>query len=273
MSLVVRALYRGCLHLVRELNGEPLRVRLPVHASRAQWLDPRAPQGGYVQEEETHQAVLARSFPQLFAAMPADASEITPRELLGAIRAEFRQPPEESSSPIDLGEAFELLKRTSDQIRLAKVSSVSRTDEPDGVGVAVEATSAFRGRQMSPSGPGPWVFQYRIRVSNYGLKTVQLLGREWSIRNNDGSIHAEVPRGSPGVVGQTPVLRPGQQFEYSSGTTFDSPGGSVQGSFQMVTLDEDSNEIEEKFDCAVNPFQCLVPEGPGEGAGEQGSAG
>merc|ERR1712216_282615 len=102
-------------------------------------------------------------------------------------------------------------------------------------GICVEASSEFQGMQPPP--PGTPVFQYRIRITNQGTRTVQLLGRQWEIMNNDGTQHGHVPRNSPGVVGQTPILRPGECFEYASGTTFsDRSGGWVQGSFQMVEL-------------------------------------
>ena len=112
----------------------------------------------------------------------------------------------------------------------------------------VEATSSYLGTRGALT-----VFQYRIRVSNEGSTTVRLLGRHWVIRNGDGGVHQQVPKGSKGVVGQTPVLRPGQAFEYASGTDFATPGGSVQGSFQMLCLDTST-----EFDADVGRFECLV---------------
>ena len=97
-----------------------------------------------------------------------------------------------------------------------------------------------------------WAFEYRIRVRNDGEVPVQLLGREWHIRNQDGTTHGHVPKGSAGVVGHTPVLQPKQSFEYASGTTFTTAGGSVEGSFQMVRLPNG-----EKFDATVGRFFCI----------------
>ena len=63
----------------------------------------------------------------------------------------------------------------------------------------------------------------------------------------------QVPRGSPGVVGQTPLLQPGEAFEYSSGSTVGTPGGSVEGSFQCVRVDDQS-----PFDARVEIFELIV---------------
>ena len=117
--------------------------------------------------------------------------------------------------------------------------------------MTVEATSSFRGSGAQGAGK-VWAFEYRIRVRNDGDVPVQLLGREWCIRNADGSIHGHVPKGSPGVVGETPVLQPKQAFEYASGTTFNTAGGSVEGSFQMARLPNG-----EPFDAAVARFDCI----------------
>ena len=68
-----------------------------------------------------------------------------------------------------------------------------------------------------------------------------------------------MPKGSPGVVGETPVLEPGASFEYASGTTFSQPGGSVKGSFQMVVVDSEDLS----FDAGVDRFECIVPPASG----------
>ena len=88
---------------------------------------------------------------------------------------------------------------------------------------------------------------------------MQVVGRQWDIRNADGSLHASVPRGSPGIVGQTPRLVPGgEAFEYASGSSFATAGGTIEGSLQMVSLPP--NRPQESFDAAVGKFECIVDE-------------
>ena len=125
--------------------------------------------------------------------------------------------------------------------------------EGTGAAVSVEATSAYRGRDGAA-----YVFEYRIRVANVGAVPVQVLGRQWDIRNADGSSHAHVPRGSPGIVGQIPRLLPhGEAFEYASGTTLQTPSGTVEGSLQMAVLGGDNErDVAAHFDALVGRFRC-----------------
>ncbi len=76
-----------------------------------------------------------------------------------------------------------------------------------------------------------FVWAYHIRIENEGPETVQLLRRHWHITDSQGRVH-EV-RGE-GVVGEQPVLEPGEVFEYTSGTPLSTPSGFMVGSYQMV---------------------------------------
>jgi len=76
-----------------------------------------------------------------------------------------------------------------------------------------------------------FVWAYHIRIENEGGDTVQLLRRHWHITDSQGRVH-EV-RGE-GVVGEQPVLEPGEVFEYTSGTPLSTPSGFMVGSYQMV---------------------------------------
>lgn len=78
------------------------------------------------------------------------------------------------------------------------------------------------------------VFAYTIMINNMGSVASQLVSRHWVIASGDGSVH-EV-RGL-GVVGEQPFLRPGESFEYTSGTAISSQAGSMKGSYQMVAED------------------------------------
>lgn len=101
-----------------------------------------------------------------------------------------------------------------------------------------------------------FIFTYRCTISNVGEERAMLRGRHWVIKDAHGAVHAEVPRNSPGVVGFTPDLKPGAVFQYHSGTTLSTANGTMQGSFQMVPL----NELERpgpSFDAVISPFALL----------------
>ena len=77
-----------------------------------------------------------------------------------------------------------------------------------------------------------YVWAYHVRIENQGEETVQLRNRHWKITDSQGRMQ-EV-RG-PGVIGEQPVLAPGERFEYTSGTPLPTPSGIMVGSYQMET--------------------------------------
>jgi len=93
-------------------------------------------------------------------------------------------------------------------------------------------------------------FAYTIRISNEGRETVQLVSREWLITDAEG--RTEEVRGA-GVVGEQPVLAPGEAFEYTSACPLTTPFGSMRGTYQMVT------EGGERFDAEIARFQLAEP--------------
>ena len=93
-------------------------------------------------------------------------------------------------------------------------------------------------------------FAYTIRISNEGRERVQLMSRAWLIEDAEG--HVEEVRG-PGVVGEQPVLAPGEAFEYTSACPLGTPFGSMRGSYQMVT------EGGERFDAEIARFHLAEP--------------
>jgi ApaG protein len=93
--------------------------------------------------------------------------------------------------------------------------------------------------QSSPA-EGRYVWAYHVRIENRGLETVQLRNRHWQITDSRGQIQ-EV-RG-PGVVGEQPVLAPGESFEYTSGTPLPTPSGIMVGTYQMETRGGDSFSV------------------------------
>ncbi len=95
-----------------------------------------------------------------------------------------------------------------------------------------------------------WVYAYHVTVSNEGTGTVQLLSRHWIITNAEGK--EEHVRG-PGVVGEQPLLRPGQSFRYTSGCSLKTPTGTMHGTYQMTTPEGD------RFDARIAPFTLAQP--------------
>ena len=85
--------------------------------------------------------------------------------------------------------------------------------------------------QSAPA-DGRYVWAYHVRIENRGDETVQLRRRHWKITDGRGQVQ-EV-RG-PGVVGEQPVLGPGQSFEYTSGTPLPTPSGIMVGSYEIET--------------------------------------
>jgi ApaG protein len=116
-------------------------------------------------------------------------------------------------------------------------------------GVRIQVKSAYLPDRSSPE-EGRYFFAYRIRISNVGEETVQLISREWIITDSDGDV--ETVRG-PGVVGEQPVLDPGQSFEYTSFCPLGTPIGSMHGSYQMVAAGGAT------FDATIAPFSLAVP--------------
>src|ERR1700688_2205382 len=107
----------------------------------------------------------------------------------------------------------------------------------DGIRVEVIA-------QHSPESKHPtheWVFRYTVRITNQGTDTVQLLSRHWII--TDALEHTEEVKG-PGVVGEQPVLAPGESFKYSSWCPLKTPMGTMRGTYQMVRAGGNHFDIE-----------------------------
>jgi len=116
--------------------------------------------------------------------------------------------------------------------------------------VTVEPT--FLEEQSSPA-DSQYVWAYRVRIENNGVHTVQLLRRHWKITDALG-VMREVK--GPGVVGEQPVLRPGDAYEYTSGTPLTTPSGIMSGSYQM------ENENGEHFEIVIPAFSLDSPHQP-----------
>lgn len=97
-------------------------------------------------------------------------------------------------------------------------------------GVSVEVMTSYDPRYSHKGGERRWVFLYRVRIINKSDHTVQLLRRHWEIC--DSIYGKEVVHGD-GVVGQQPVLEPGQSYSYTSACPLISPLGSMKGYYEM----------------------------------------
>ena len=116
-------------------------------------------------------------------------------------------------------------------------------------GIRVQVQSQFSPAHSHPH-QSRWFFLYTVNITNESEDTVQLVTRHWVI--SDASGHVEEVRG-PGVVGQQPLLEPGQSFEYTSGYPLTSPYGAMRGSYQMVTADG------QQFDAEIAEFALRAP--------------
>jgi len=115
--------------------------------------------------------------------------------------------------------------------------------------VAVSATPQFIPDQSDPA-TERYVFAYTITIENVGTVPAQLISRHWII--TDGNSRVQEVRGL-GVIGQQPLLNPGETFEYTSGCQLDTPVGTMRGSFQMTA--EDGTQ----FDAIIAEFTLSIP--------------
>jgi ApaG protein len=120
-------------------------------------------------------------------------------------------------------------------------------------GIKVTVEPVYLDEQSSPN-DGHFVWAYHVRIENGSKATVQLRARHWRITDAQGR-RKDVK--GPGVVGEQPVLKPGEAFEYSSGTPLPTPSGFMVGSYQMET------EAGETFDIAIPAFSLDQPDRPG----------
>ena len=116
-------------------------------------------------------------------------------------------------------------------------------------GIRVHVQSEYAADKSRPA-QHEWFFLYTVRISNEGRDVVQLVTRHWIVTDATGQV--EEVRG-PGVVGQQPILRPGESFEYTSGCPLKTPFGVMEGTYQMVPQNGDP------FDAKIAPFTLSEP--------------
>lgn len=123
------------------------------------------------------------------------------------------------------------------------------TSEAVTKGVRIQVESRYSASRSQPQFK-KWFFLYNVKITNESKTTVRLISRHWIIEDADG--RREEVRG-PGVVGEQPVLSPGESFEYTSGCPLTTPFGSMRGTYQMAT------EGGEVFDADVAAFTLSEP--------------
>lgn len=121
--------------------------------------------------------------------------------------------------------------------------------------ISVTVTPIYLEDQSEPE-EDHYVWAYQVKIDNDSLETVQLRSRHWRITDANGLMQ-EV-RGS-GVVGEQPVLEPGESFEYTSGTPLNAPSGIMVGSYEMQTDDGDLIEVGIPAFSLDSPHQVVRP--------------
>jgi len=122
-------------------------------------------------------------------------------------------------------------------------------DEAD-YNIKVKVDSQYIEAESNPEA-NRFVFAYTVRIENKGDIGAKLISRHWII--TDANNRTQEVKGK-GVIGEQPYLKPGEFFEYTSGTMMETPVGSMHGSYQMVANDD------HEFDASIEPFTLALPQ-------------
>ena len=106
--------------------------------------------------------------------------------------------------------------------------------------IAIYVEPEFLDHESIPD-EGVFVWAYHVKIENQSSEVVQLESRHWHITDSLGRIH-EVK--GVGVVGEQPILSPGESFEYTSGTPLSTPSGIMKGTYRMTTLNGKAFDVE-----------------------------
>ncbi|USI73817.1 Co2+/Mg2+ efflux protein ApaG [Sphingomonas morindae] len=121
--------------------------------------------------------------------------------------------------------------------------------EAETRGIIVRVSVSYQAEQSEPA-HDRWFWAYHIRIENQSRRGVQLLTRHWIITDGRGQV--QQVRGG-GVVGDQPLIGPGDSFDYVSGCPLDTASGTMEGSYGMV------DELGASFDVAIPRFLLHVP--------------
>jgi ApaG protein len=122
-------------------------------------------------------------------------------------------------------------------------------DDAPSYGLSIDVATRFLDDQSAPD-EDRYVFAYTIRIRNAGSVPAQLLARHWVITDGNGKVE-EVA--GEGVVGEQPWLRPGEQFQYTSGAVLETDIGTMEGRYEMLADDGT------RFDAPIPAFTLSVP--------------
>lgn len=249
-----RSLYRTFLRQADKLkkNGIELEVKKPIQPDS--WGTYGYSETGLGYVASTYATLLGPTLRRYPGAATLDATG-----LRQVVRDNFKL--NAGAKPEDvprlMSHALSAFRVLLEQLYLHRCSS-SRTTE----GVRVDATSQFYGDGRAHSGKPQNLFSYRIRVINTRKEPIQVLGREWSIKNETGREVVHVPH-TPGnaVVGQKPIIPPGDCFEYVSGTDLDTKSGLQSGRLEVAVLGNGPRQPPTNVIMAdVGPFAHLRPD-------------
>jgi ApaG protein len=134
-------------------------------------------------------------------------------------------------------------------LRYDKAVKQMSTSEATTRSIRVRVQAEYDASRSRPQ-QSLWFFLYTVSITNEGHDVVKLISRHWVITDGMGKVE-EVQ--GPGVVGNQPVLAPGQSFEYTSGCPLTTPFGSMHGTYQMI------KQGEEQFDIEIAPFTLTEP--------------
>ena len=117
-------------------------------------------------------------------------------------------------------------------------------------GILVKVRPSYLAGQSDPDG-GRWVWAYQVEIVNLSGVTVQLMARRWIITDAHG--HVEEVRG-PGVVGEQPVIAPGESYSYASGCPLSTDSGSMVGAYYLT------DDRGRTFEAAIPAFSLDTPD-------------
>ncbi len=121
--------------------------------------------------------------------------------------------------------------------------------EAETRGVKVRVAPSFLPEHSDPE-EDRWVWAYTVEIENRGAETIQLVDRRWIITDAQGRVEQV---SGPGVVGEQPVLQPGDSYQYTSGCPLTTDSGAMTGAYGMVT------EAGERFEALIPPFSLHLP--------------
>ncbi|EJD6375530.1 MULTISPECIES: Co2+/Mg2+ efflux protein ApaG [Providencia] len=115
--------------------------------------------------------------------------------------------------------------------------------------VSIQVQSVYIESQSQPD-IARYVFAYTICIRNLGREPIQLMSRYWLITNSDG--HKTEVQGE-GVVGEQPLIQPGKEYRYTSGTILETPMGTMEGYYVMISTQGDSFHVD------IPAFRLAIP--------------